>query len=84
MQFTCRIHFNVIEHKVSSRKLGSFSLTEVNTMNENISELSRDEYTEFIYDKTCFGTPTDPHSAEDVTEGIKLALELDERPVFLE
>lgn len=53
-------------------------------MTENISELSRDEYTEFIYDRTCFGAPTDPHSAEDVIEGIELALELDERPVFLE
>lgn len=53
-------------------------------MNDNLSELSRDEYTEYIYDEVCFGEPVSPDSVEDVLAGIERALELDERPVFLE
>lgn len=51
---------------------------------ENTPELFRDEYTEVIYDATCFGEPIEPYSAEDVTNGIKRAMELEARPVFLE
>lgn len=47
-------------------------------------DLPRDEYTEYIYDLTCFGEPADPESAEDIAAGIKRALEIDARPVFLE
>lgn len=47
-------------------------------------ELSRDEFTEYIYSETCFGEPIAPESAEDVTEGINRAIELEARPVFLE
>ena len=47
-------------------------------------ELSRGNYTEFIYDATCFGIPVDPETAEDVAAGIQRAMELDERPLFLE
>lgn len=48
------------------------------------TDLTRDEYTEYIYDLTCFGEPVSPETADDVAEGIKRALELDERPAFLE
>ena len=48
------------------------------------TDLSRDEHTEYIYDLTCFGEPVFPETAEDVAEGIKRAVELDERPAFLE
>ena len=51
---------------------------------ENTPELLRDEYTEYIYDVTCFGEPVDPESAEDVISGISRAMELEARPVFLE
>ena len=47
-------------------------------------ELTRGDYTEFIYDATCFGVPVDPETAEDVAAGIQRAMELDERPLFLE
>ena len=51
---------------------------------DNIPELNRDEYTEYIYDVTCFGDPIDPEDAEDVASGISRAMELEARPVFLE
>ena len=54
-------------------------------MNLNTTpDLLRDEYTEYIYDITCFGEPADPESAEDIAAGIRRALEIDARPVFLE
>lgn len=51
---------------------------------DNIPELNRDEYTEDIYDVTCFGDPINPENAEDVASGISRAMELEARPVFLE
>lgn len=53
-------------------------------MEHNVSELSRDKFTEYIYGETCFGEPIAPESAEDVIEGIDRAIELESRPVFLE
>ena len=50
----------------------------------NISELFRNEHTEYIYDATCFGEPINAQTPEDVAAGIKRAIELDARPVFLE
>ncbi len=51
---------------------------------DNTPELNRDEYTEFIYNETCFGEPIAPENAEDVAAGISRALELESRPIFLE
>ena len=51
---------------------------------DNTPELNRDEYTEFIYNETCFGEPIAPENAEDVASGISRALELGSRPIFLE
>lgn len=51
---------------------------------DNTSELNRDEYTEYIYDVTCFGAPIKFENAEDVASGISRAMELEARPVFLE
>lgn len=51
---------------------------------DNTSELNRDEYTEYIYDVTCFGDPIDPENAEDVASGINRAMALEAHPVFLE
>ena len=51
---------------------------------DNTPELNRDEYTEYIYDVTCFGDPINPENAEDVASGISRAMELEARPVFLE
>lgn len=53
-------------------------------MNDNLSELERDEYTEFIYDEICFGEPVTPESVDDVLSGIEQAIALDERPIFIE
>ena len=50
----------------------------------NTYEMDMDEYTEYIYDKTCFGEPVNPENAEDVVEGINRAMEMEERNVFLE
>lgn len=50
----------------------------------NTHELNRDEYTEYIYDLTCFGDPVSPENADDVTLGISRAMELESRPIFLE
>lgn len=52
--------------------------------NDQIPELFRDDYTEYIYDVTCFGDPINPENAEDVALGISRAMELEARPVFLE
>ena len=51
---------------------------------ETERELTRDEFTEYIYDRTCFGEPVNAETAKDVTDGIERAIELEERPVFLE
>lgn len=51
---------------------------------DNDTELTRDEYTEYIYGATCFGEPANPQCAEDVTEGIERTMELESRPAFLE
>ena len=51
---------------------------------DNTPELNRDEYTEYIYDVTCFGDPINPENAEDVASGISRAMELEAHPVFLE
>lgn len=56
----------------------------MNSIKDVTPELSRDEFTEYIYSETCFGEPIAPESAEDVTEGINRAIELEARPVFLE
>lgn len=50
----------------------------------NVTELTRDQYTEYIYSQTCFGEPVNAQSAEDVAAGVNRAIELDECPVFLE
>lgn len=51
---------------------------------ENTPELFRDEYTEYIYDVTCFEMPVDVKEPQDVIKGIERALELEAHPVFLE
>ena len=51
---------------------------------ETEQELIRDEYTEYIYSETCFGEPVNAQTAEDVIGGVNRAIELDDRPVFLE
>ncbi|MEE5993420.1 MAG: hypothetical protein V3G42_09290 [Oscillospiraceae bacterium] len=51
---------------------------------ENHSELSRNEHTEYVYDATCFGEPVFPETADDVTEGIQRALEMESGSAFLE
>lgn len=48
------------------------------------SDITRDEYTEMVFDVNCFGEPVSPETAADVEEGVKRAIELDERPIFLE
>ncbi len=53
-------------------------------MSDSNYELTRDEYTEYIYNEVCFGEPANVQTPEDVTDGINRAIELDERPVFLE
>lgn len=50
----------------------------------NTPELNRDEYTEYIYDVTCFGDPINPENAEDVASDINRAMALEAHPVFLE
>ena len=47
-------------------------------------ELTRDKYTEIIYDKTCFGEPVNVQTFKDVISGINSAMEVENRPVFLE
>ena len=51
---------------------------------DNTPELQRDDFTEYIYDVTCFGDPINPENAEDVASGISRAMELEARPVLLE
>lgn len=51
---------------------------------ENTPELFRDEYTEYIYDVTCFEMPVNVKEPQDVIKGIERALELEAHPVFLE
>lgn len=52
--------------------------------NSKSSELTRDEYTEYIYSEICFGNPLNTKSAEDVEEGVKRAIELENEAVFIE
>ena len=52
--------------------------------NGSFSELTRSDYTEFIYDTTCFGEPIDPESPDNVISGINRAIELEAQPMFLE
>ena len=52
--------------------------------NTQFSELFRDEYTENIFGEACFGEPVDYESAEDIVNGIKMSVSLEERPIFLE
>lgn len=53
--------------------------------NDNIiPEPERGARTEIIFDTTCFSEPANPFRAEDVNAAIEQAVELDERPVFLE
>ena len=56
----------------------------MSTKKEHIPELPRNEYTEIIYDETCFDDPINPESAEDVAAGIERAMKLEARPIFLE
>ena len=51
---------------------------------DNTPELQRDDFTEYIYDVTCFGDPINPENAEDVASGISRAMELEARPVLSE
>ena len=53
-------------------------------LKEIAAEAERGEYTEFIYDTTCFGEPAEAESAEDIAAGIERAMALEARPVFLE
>ena len=36
-----------------------------------------------VFDMNCFGEPVNPETAADVEEGVKRAMELEERPIFL-
>lgn len=56
----------------------------MNKPKESNIELSNGEYTEYIFDATCFGEPVDPQTAEDVIDGIERALQVESHPVFLE
>ena len=51
---------------------------------DHTPELTRDEYTEEIYDVTCFGDPVEPETPADVVSGIRRAMDLEARPVFPE
>ena len=53
-------------------------------LKEIAAEAERGEYTEFIYDTTCFGEPAEAESADDIAAGIERAMALEARPVFLE
>lgn len=50
----------------------------------NIPDLPRDDFTEYIYDATCFGEPIDPENAESIADGIRCAVQLDECSAFSE
>lgn len=53
-------------------------------MSNILSELTNDEYTEFLFDEYCFGVPREVNTADDIEDGINLALSLENRNVFLE
>lgn len=53
-------------------------------MSDILSELTNDEYTEFLFEEFCFGNPKEVNTAEDIEDGIELALSLEDRNVFLE
>ena len=56
----------------------------MNNPKESNTELRNGEYTEYIFDATCFGEPVDPQTAEDVIDGISRALQVEAHPAFLE
>ncbi|MBQ8922214.1 MAG: hypothetical protein IJ060_08660 [Oscillospiraceae bacterium] len=49
-----------------------------------VRELTRGDLTDEIFSDACFGVPVNPQTAEDVLAGIQCAMELNDRPVFLE
>lgn len=51
---------------------------------DDMETLSFDKYTDSLYGSACCGMPVNPQTAEDVAEGIRLAIELDGQPLFLE
>ena len=53
-------------------------------MNNILSELTNDEYTEFLFDKYCFEKPSEIDTDEEIQDAIGLALTLESRNVFLE
>ncbi|MBP0974764.1 MAG: hypothetical protein J6P20_01730 [Oscillospiraceae bacterium] len=48
------------------------------------TELSRDEYTDWIYETVCFTEQPHTDDAEELLEGIARAAELENKPFFLE
>ena len=50
---------------------------------EYLPNITRDEYTEAIYDKVCFNDPINPMSAEDIAESIKEAINTNQGSLFL-
>ena len=53
-------------------------------MNSEHMELKRDTMTDILYEKLCYGEPIDACSSKDVIDGIERAIELSDRPAFLE
>ena len=50
----------------------------------NEPKLPRDEYTEYIYDKTYFGETVNVQTFKNVISGINSDMEVENRPIFLE
>ena len=53
-------------------------------MNSEHTELTRDSRTDMLFEELCFGPPVDANDPKDVIKGIERAIELGNRPVFLE
>lgn len=51
---------------------------------ENEKELTRNEYTDYIYEKICLEEPLNVQTFEDVINGINQAVKIENTPVFLE
>ena len=51
---------------------------------ENYTELTIDEYTDEIYNTTCFGEPAGPDDAAALIKGIELAMSIEKMPIFKE
>ena len=49
-----------------------------------VSELMRGDIIDAVFNDVCFGVPVIPETAEDVAAGIRCAMQLDARPLFLE